>query len=215
MPELNTKKTVAVCDTQPITTEGLRILIGHCPDLEFAEALESLDLATALVRRKSPDILIVDKGLGMHSVLDWLNGMKLVDAMPAIVIWGVSMTEAEALRFLQSGARGIIRKTADLSSLLACLRTVAGGRSWMEDSVFRDSIRAERYPRSELTAREQQVLGLVEQGFKNKEIALELGIRPGTVKIHLKHIFEKTGVHGRYGLAITGLKEKGMVSLAN
>jgi two-component system, NarL family, nitrate/nitrite response regulator NarL len=215
MLEITAKKTVAICDTQPITAEGLRILIGTCPDLEFTETLDSLELATALVRRKSPEILIVDKGLGMHSVLDWLHEMKMMDATPAIVIWGVSMTEAEALRFLQSGARGIIRKTADLSSLLSCLRTVATGRSWMEDSVFRDSIRAERYPRSELTAREQQVLELVEQGFKNKEIALELGIRPGTVKIHLKHIFEKTGVRGRYGLAITGLKEKGMVSLAN
>ncbi len=215
MLENNVKKTVAICDTQPITAEGLRILIGTCPDLEFAETLDSLELATALVRRKSPEILIVDKGLGMHSVLDWLHDMKLMDATPAIVIWGVSMTEAEALRFLQSGARGIIRKTADLNSVISCLRTVATGRSWMEDSVFRDSIRAERYPRSELTAREQQVLELVEQGFKNKEIALELGIRPGTVKIHLKHIFEKTGVRGRYGLAITGLKEKGMVSLAN
>ena len=51
---------------------------------------------------------------------------------------------------------------------------------------------------------------MVEQGFKNKEIALELGIRPGTVKIHLKHIFEKTGVRGRYGLAISGLKERGI-----
>ena len=215
MTEINAKKTVAICDTQPITAEGLRVLIRDCPDLEFTESLDSLDLATALVRRSSPDILIVDKGLGMHSVLDWLNDMKMMDATPCLVIWGVSMTEAEALRFLQSGARGIIRKTADLNSIIACLRTVATGRSWMEDSVFRDSIRAERYPRSELTAREQQVLELVEQGFKNKEIALELGIRPGTVKIHLKHIFEKTGVRGRYGLAITGLKEKGMVSLAN
>lgn len=215
MTEFETRKTVAICDTQPITAEGLRTLIGPCQDLEFSESLDSLDLATALVGRKSPDILIVDKGLGMHSVLDWLHDMKLVDATPGIVIWGVSMTEAEALRFLQAGARGIIRKTADLSLIVACLRTVATGRSWMEDSVFRDSIRAERYPRSELTAREQQVLELVEQGCKNKEIALELGIRPGTVKIHLKHIFEKTGVRGRYGLAITGLKEKGMVSLAN
>lgn len=215
MTETDQKKTVAICDTQPITAEGLKTLIGPCPDLEFFETLDSLESATALVRRKSPDILIVDKGFGMHSVLDWLHDMKLIDASPGIVIWGVSMTEAEALRFLQAGARGIIRKTADLSAVLACLRTVATGRSWMEDSVFRDSIRSERYPRSELTAREQQVLELVEQGCKNKEIAVELGIRPGTVKIHLKHIFEKTGVRGRYGLAITGLKEKGMVSLAN
>ena len=125
------------------------------------------------------------------------------------------MTEAEALRLLQAGARGIVRKTADLASLLSCLRTVASGRSWMEDCVFRDSARQSGYPRSELTAREHQVLELVEQGFKNKEIALELGIRPGTVKIHLKHIFEKTGVRGRYGLAINGLKDKGIVSIAS
>ena len=82
----------------------------------------------------------------------------------------------------------------------------------MEDSVFRDSLRADHYPRSELTSREQQVLELVEQGFKNKEIANELGIRPGTVKIHLKHIFEKTGIRGRYGLALSGLKDRGLVT---
>ena len=148
-------------------------------------------------------------------VLEYLNELKMMKLSPAIVVWVVSVTEPEALRFLQSGAHGIVRKTADLSTLLTCLRTVAGGSGWMEDSVFRDSIRTEHYPRSELTPREQQVLELVEQGFKNKEIALELGIRPGTVKIHLKHIFEKTGVRGRYGLALSGLKERGVVSIAS
>jgi DNA-binding NarL/FixJ family response regulator len=126
-----------------------------------------------------------------------------------VVVWGVSVTEAEALRFLQAGARGILRKTAGLPAIAACLRTVASGRSWMEDCVFRDGGRSDRYPRSELTAREQQVLELVEQGCKNKEIAQELGIRPGTVKIHLKHIFEKTGIRGRYGLALNGWKDRG------
>jgi DNA-binding NarL/FixJ family response regulator len=85
----------------------------------------------------------------------------------------------------------------------------------MEDRVLQDSWQRDRGSRSELTAREQQVMQLVEQGFKNREIANELGIRPGTVKIHLKHIFEKTGVRGRYGLALTGLREKGLVSLAS
>jgi len=83
----------------------------------------------------------------------------------------------------------------------------------MEDSIFRESPNVARNSHSGLTPREQQVLELVEQGMKNTEIARELGIRPGTVKIHLKHIFEKTGVRGRYGLALTGLKEKGLLTL--
>jgi len=215
MSEDQTKKTVVVCDTQPITAEGLRTLLTAAGDLEFLASLNSLEAATQLVTARPPDVVIVDKGFGMRIVLDWIHDLKLADAAPAVTVWGVSMTEAEALRLLQAGAKGIVRKTADLESILSCLRTVASGRSWMEDCVFRDSARQERYPRSELTPREHQVLEMVEQGFKNKEIALELGIRPGTVKIHLKHIFEKTGVRGRYGLAISGLKERGLVSMVS
>jgi DNA-binding NarL/FixJ family response regulator len=215
MTETHTKQTVAICDTQPITAEGLRNLLASSSDLEFHETLTSLEAATERIHANSPDILVLDKGFGMRAVLDWIHDLKLADATPILMIWGVSMTEAEALRLLQAGARGIVRKTADLASILACLRTVAGGRTWMEECVFRDSLQTDRHPRSELTPREQQVLQLVEQGFKNKEIALELGIRPGTVKIHLKHIFEKTGVRGRYGLAISGLKERGVVSIAS
>jgi two-component system nitrate/nitrite response regulator NarL len=215
MSEDQTKKTVVVCDTQPISAEGLRILLAGAGDLEFLASLNSLEAATQLVTVQRPDIVIVDKGFGMRIVLDWIHDLKLADAAPAITVWGVSMTEAEALRLLQAGAKGIVRKTAGLDNILSCLRTVASGRSWMEDCVFRDASRPERYPRSELTPREHQVLQMVEQGFKNKEIALELGIRPGTVKIHLKHIFEKTGVRGRYGLAINGLKERGLVSMVS
>ena len=215
MNENHAKKTIAVCDTQPITAQGLRNLLSSTEDLELIEAVNSLDAAAAFVRLKNPDIVVVDKGFGMRAVLDWIHDLKLSDTTPAVTVWGVSMTEAEALRLLQAGARGIVRKTTDLESLMTCLRTVASGRTWMEDCVFRDAARPAGYPRSELTAREHQVLELVEQGFKNKEIALELGIRPGTVKIHLKHIFEKTGVRGRYGLAISGLKDKGIVSIAS
>jgi DNA-binding NarL/FixJ family response regulator len=53
---------------------------------------------------------------------------------------------------------------------------------------------------------------LVERGMKNRDIATTLGIRTGTVKIHLKHIFEKTGIRGRYGLALCGLREKGLLT---
>jgi DNA-binding NarL/FixJ family response regulator len=130
-----------------------------------------------------------------------------------VVVWGISISEAEALRFLQAGARGIVRKSADAATVLACLRSIAQGRSWMQDSVFRDGGTNELELRTDLTPRELQVMELVEQGYKNREIAQELGIRPGTVKIHLKHIFEKTGVRGRHGLALNGLRQKGVISL--
>ena len=212
-PQFSPLKRVCVCDTQPVTAEGVRTLLAANPDVVFAETSDSLAQAMDLVRRTSPEVLMLDKAFGIQAILEWLAELKASDLSTAIVIWGVSVTEAEALRFLQAGARGILRKTASIPVVLACLRTVALGRSWMEDCVFRDSARGGRYPRSELTSREQQVLELVEQGYKNKEIALDLGIRPGTVKIHLKHIFEKTGVRGRYGLALNGLKDRGLVSI--
>lgn len=215
-------RTVAICDTQPVTAAGIRTLLDGNPDLQYLETTDSLKGALDFIENRTqalgsaPDVLVVDKAFGIQAILDWLARVRPgieKTGHPGVVIWGISISEAEALRFLQSGARGILRKTAPVSVVLACLRTVAAGRSWMEDSVFRDMGRAERYPRSELTSREQQVLELVEQGFKNKEIATELGIRPGTVKIHLKHIFEKTGVRGRYGLALNGLKERGVVAV--
>jgi two-component system, NarL family, nitrate/nitrite response regulator NarL len=208
-------KTVSVCDTQPVTAEGIRTLLNDMSGLRFDQGTDSLARARDILRDSAPSVLMLDKAFGIQIVLEWLasirSGTVDLTANTAIVIWGASITEAEALRFLQAGARGILRKTAEMPVILACLRTVASGRSWMEESVFGELGRGERYPRSELTAREQQVLELVEQGFKNKEIALDLGIRPGTVKIHLKHIFEKTGVRGRYGLALNGLKQRGMV----
>jgi DNA-binding NarL/FixJ family response regulator len=217
-----TTKTVCICDTQPVTAEGIKTLLGGCPDLKFLEGTDSLSRGVDLMKHSQPDVLIVDKAFGIQAILEWLGEVRAAEAAgefqgaglrTGIVVWGVSVSEAEALRCLQAGARGILRKTAGLPSVVACLRTVAAGRSWMEDCVFRDASRPDRYPRSELTARERQVMELVEQGYKNKEIAQELGIRPGTVKIHLKHIFEKTGVRGRYGLALSGLRDRGLVSV--
>src|SRR5450755_1815827 len=127
MTEHHAKQTIAICDTQPITAEGLRNLIGSSPDLEFLETLNSLEVAAESVRIKSPDIVVLDKGFGMRAVLDWMHDLKLTERRPILMVWGVSMTEAEALRLLQAGASGIVRKTADLTSLTACLQTLATG----------------------------------------------------------------------------------------
>jgi len=142
-----------------------------------------------------------------------ISELRMATPETGVVVWGHSLTEADALRLLQTGVRGILRKSSDIFQVLSCLRAVAGGNTWVEDSIFRDSYTSGRPGRNDLTDREQQVLELVERGLKNKEIALDLGIRPGTVKIHLKHIFEKTGVHGRYGLALNGLRHRNMLEL--
>jgi DNA-binding NarL/FixJ family response regulator len=144
-------------------------------------------------------------------VLDWLAVLRQMDQRPAVIVWGAALSEAEALRMLQAGAAGVVRKTSKLDSVMACVRAVAAGGSWMEDSMMWEQGRPYRAARSPLTGRELEVMELVERGLKNKDIASALGIRIGTVKIHLKHIFEKTGIRGRYGLALSGLKEKGLL----
>jgi two-component system nitrate/nitrite response regulator NarL len=224
--------TVLLCESQPLTVEGVRAVLSTTTDLRVTGVCENLAVCREISRRQRPDVVLIDKALGMQAVMDWIQDMKLAEQdlerlngslmsyseskgrpMPKTVVWGVSMTEAEALRFLQAGAKGILRKSTSPSNMLNCIRTVVQGRNWMEDAVFREQPREDRHPRSELTPREQQVMELVEHGLKNREIARELGIRPGTVKIHLKHIFEKTGVRGRYGLALTGLRQKGVLSV--
>jgi DNA-binding NarL/FixJ family response regulator len=208
-------RTVGICETQPVTTAGFRVVLEACPDLRFIMGADTLGGATDLVRRKQPNVLVIDKAFGAQSLLQWISDRQAERTAVAVVVWGVSISEAEALRLLQGGVKGIVRKTADPETIISCVRVVGGGSNWMEDSLFRETPRTERYARSELTPREQQVLELVEQGMKNREIARDLGIRPGTVKIHLKHIFEKTGVRGRYGLAISGLQEKGILELSH
>ncbi len=212
------RKIVSACETQPLTVKGLMHLLEATEDLQFGSAHPSPAEWMLSPEAEKTDVLIIDKGLGAKTVLDTLDQLPSEPGIPrttipAVVIWGMSITEAEALRFLQAGAKGIIRKSADTQTILACLRATAQGRSWMQDSVFGDVLNLDTQVRSELTPREHQVMELVEQGFKNREIAQELGIRPGTVKIHLKHIFEKTGVRGRHGLALKGMRQRGAISL--
>lgn len=208
MENARVRNQIGICETQPATAEGVRSLLAATHDLECRWAVNNMMLISQLIRQQPVQIIMFDKGFGLQSVIDELLQLRKQDIGPVPVVWGLSVSEPEALRLLQSGARGILKKTADQSTILGCLRTVSTGGAWMEDCVFREPARASRRAPSSLTSRERQVLELVEQGLKNKEIADELGIQPGTVKIHLKHIFEKTGVHGRYGLALSGIRQR-------
>jgi DNA-binding NarL/FixJ family response regulator len=158
------------------------------------------------------DAIVIDKGLGFTGVMDLLQRLTANSHPTPVVVWGAAVSEAEALRLLQAGARGILRRTSESGTLLTCLRAVTTGGTWMEDGIFGSAEKLFNPKRSQLTNRESQVVVLVEKGLRNRDIARQLGIQTGTVKIHLKHIFEKTGVRGRYGLAFTGLQNKGSIS---
>ena len=204
--------TLAVCDMEPVAIEGLRGLLESANGLRVIAAETSLMGAMDAVRELRPSILMLDRAFGMHEVLDCLRVLQQAELPTASVVWGNSFSRVETVRILQAGAAGVVRKTVALNTLLDCLHRVAAGETWMEDDMLPDSGRPVRSGHSPLTARELQVMELVERGLKNKEIAIALGIRTGTVKIHLKHIFEKTGIRGRYGLALSGLREKGLLA---
>jgi len=188
--------------------EGLRRLFESAGGLRVDAAESSLLEAMDAARELRPSLIVLDKALGTQALLDWISALRRTASPPAVIVWGAALSESEALRFLHAGAAGAMRKTSKLNAILHCIHTVAAGGTWMEDDMLRQLDRPSRSARSPLTVREIEVKELVQQGMTNKEIALALGICAGTVKIHLKHIFEKTGIHGRYGLAIAGLTEK-------
>ena len=205
-------KPVLVCDTQPVAIEGVRGLLSRCEDLRFAGSVSSLDAAFELMKALSPAAVVVDKSLGTVAIADWLRRLAVSGVSCAPVVWGVGINESEALRLLQAGARRPARRTSEPELLVTCLRSVASGNTWLEDGIFGDTEKLNNPRRSQLTPREHEVAEQVEKGLRNRDIARNLGIQTGTVKIHLKHIFENTGVRGRYGLALSGLREKGTLT---
>jgi DNA-binding NarL/FixJ family response regulator len=213
----STRKNVLICDTQPVAVEGMKWLIDNSEDLRFAGSVARLDLLRPVLEGSGPqspqvDAVIVDKSFGMMEVMELLRAVAASSRSAPAVVWGSTVTENEALRLLQAGAKGVLRRTSESNTLLTCLRAVISGGTWMEDGIFGAAEKIYNPRRSELTSREREIVALVEKGLRNRDIAQMLGIQTGTVKIHLKHIFEKTGVRGRYGLAFTGLQGKGSIA---
>jgi two-component system nitrate/nitrite response regulator NarL len=202
------RKLVVACESQPLMMEGLRTLLRDCVDLKFAGGVSTIAAGIEVVRALRPSVVIIDKALGFQAIADWLVTLK--GSGTAAVVWGSAIGGAEAIKFVQAGVRGVVKKDSELDAVLSCLRTAGEGGNWMGDTILRTSPRPAN-SRPSLTPREGQVVELVVKGLRNKEIGTRLGIETGTVKIHLKHIFEKTGCRGRYGLALSGLREKGQL----
>ena len=198
--------SVCSCDPQPIIHEGLATVLGGTSEFEFADSSLTLEGAISQVEALQPGILLIDRSFGMHALVDGIVVVRRCSPDSEVVVWAANISDVESFRLFQSGARGVVRKTADVSSLLDCFRTVIQKQLWTENLVAEQQSPLGR-PRSRpLTPREQQVAELVSKGMKNREIAESLNIATGTVKIHLMHIFEKTGIRDRFELALHGLR---------
>ena len=201
---------VCACETQPIVVEGLKSSLQGVEDLEFSGYVDNLTSLFDLVAKDSPRVCLIDKSFGTKSVFQIISDLKARSAETEPVLWAAEISEVESFRALQVGARGILKKTLPVTVILDCIRTVAKGNIWIESSVsnqFVGFINRRSTPR--LTPREEEILNLVMKGMKNKQIAEELSITTGTVKVHLMHIFEKTGVKDRFELAMFGRKLRG------
>jgi two-component system nitrate/nitrite response regulator NarL len=183
--------------------EGLRSLLESEEGLRVAAAENSLEDGMDAARQLQPTVMLVDKAFGIDAVMEWVRALRAAKSPMATIVWGVSLSEAEALGFLRAGAAGVIRKTTPLGELTTCIRTVVAGGAWMDSDMSKDVERPAHSGHPALTARELQVTELIAQGCRNKDIARAMGICTGTVKTHLKHIFQKRGIRGRYGLAFS------------
>ena len=205
--------TVFACESQPVTVEGLQKVLSESEDMQFVGALPKATEAMEALARVRPDIVLIDLAGGFTPALRLVSALRAASSKALPVLWVVDLPESEVFRALQMGVRGIIRKTLPVAKLLEGLREVAKGRIWMDepqpDVEFLRSREASR-----LTPREKQIVALICRGLRNKQIAENLHITPGTVKVHLMHIFEKTGLKDRLALAVRGRDLIGAEALA-
>ena len=199
--------TVYVCESQPIVIEGLkRALDGHS-DLHLAGSSQSIADALDPIAALQPNIVLLDQAAGSKAAFELIPKIRMRSLHSQAILWVTSVTEVESFRALQSGMRGILKKTLPVASVIECLRAVGRGNIWIENSISNQVVgflNRRNLPR--LTPREYEIVALICRGMKNKQIAGELSITIGTVKVHLMHIFEKTGVKDRFELALEAHK---------
>jgi DNA-binding NarL/FixJ family response regulator len=200
--------TVFACESQPVVVEGLRKALERHTEFEFSGAAAHSSEALQEVLLWAPDITLVDHEDGPAAAVALVGEISKALSKTRAVLWVNSADGVRVSDALQAGARAILLKSRPLETLMECLRVVAAGQLWFENGDSEPTCQPERELRRSprLTPRERQIVTLLAQGLKNSDIAKALTISPGTVKVHLMHVFEKTGARDRYELAIRSRK---------
>ena len=182
-------------DDHRIVREGIALIIGREPDMTVVAAAATGEEAVALFEQQHPDVTLMDLQLRTMGGLEAIRAIRAIDPAARIVVLTMYEGNEHIHRALSAGATTYLLKDTLSDELIRVVREVHAGRRPMRPEV--EASLAARASQPTLTPREMQVIELVAQGSRNKEIASALAISEETVQVHLKNIFAKLHVSDR------------------
>jgi DNA-binding NarL/FixJ family response regulator len=197
----NTATSIVLYTDQPFLAEGLASALTPRPGFRLDWSSQSFSEVTEFVRQHRAGIALLD--LTAELTLAGLHRLRQADPRCQIVLWAYSISEELAFQAMQEGVRGILRKCSPIESFIVDLEAICEGELRFERKLLESFLHGKRVV---LTPREGQLVGQLSQGLKNKQIAYNLAISEGTVKVYLSRLFKKLGVNDRFELALYGLK---------
>ena len=203
---------VLTADDHAVVRAGVAAMLANEPDIEVVgEAADGIE-AVALYQSHKPDVVLVDLRMPNMDGVAAIRAIHTADGNARLVALTTYDGDTDIRRALSAGAAAYLVKDVLGTELVSTIRNVAGGQRVIPPTVA--SKLAEFAPRVELTEREVEVLRLVAQGLRNKEIACVIGRTEGTVKVHVKNILDKLEVDDRTE-AVTLALQRGIIHLDN
>lgn len=196
---------VGVVDDSASVREGLTRILNASPGFQCACACATAEEALVVIPAKNPRVVLMDINLPGQSGIECVRRLK--ERMPAVQIVMLTIEEDSRRVFesLAAGATGYLVKNVESASILAAIAEVHRGGSPMSSQIARMLVKSfvKHGPTTsqveQLTAREQEILGLIAQGYRTKEVADTLHISNFTVESHLRNIYDKLHVRSRAG----------------
>jgi DNA-binding NarL/FixJ family response regulator len=208
---MTTPRIRVLCvDDHRIVREGIGLIIALQPDMEVVGSASTGEEAVSVFERERPDVTLMDLQLSTMSGLEAIQAIRREDADARIIVLTMYQGDEDIHRALTAGATTYLLKDTLSDDLIRFVREVHAGRR-----PIRADVKArldERATQPTLTPREVQVMELVSDGRRNKEIAVLLGISEETVQVHLKNIFVKLKV-GERTAAVNVAIRRGIVHI--